>query len=209
MDRQEAPRKGDLKRRFFVAVMPPAPHTGPIDELRSRGPGHWDWKGEADYHISLAFPGLLDDAQVEKLVNVLRDVRHQPFDLAFTGLSTFIKDRAIRSRRDLNVLWARPETSADTQLRALQRKIAQHMARHSFHYGARNITPHLTVAKVPANDNDIVSTFAAAHDGLRTPSWRCDHFALYETLEKGDPRHPVNNNGQGSRYIKVAEFALK
>ena len=209
MDSTETPRKGDLKRRFFIAVMPPENHTGPIDALRDRGPAHWDWKGRPDYHISLAFPGLLDDAQVEKLVGVLRDVRHDSFDLSFTGLATFIKDRAIRSRRELNVLWAQPETTADAQLRALQRKIAQHMARNGFHYGARNITPHLTVAKVPANDNDLVSTFAAAHDGLRTPSWRCDHFALYETLEKSDPRHPVNNDGRGTRYIKVAAFTLK
>jgi 2'-5' RNA ligase len=204
-----APQAGALKRRFFIAVMPPETVTAPLDDLRQQGPAHWDWKNHKDFHISLAFPGALNQAQLQKLINVLSTVEHKAFPLNFSGLDCFMRDPFNRKKGTLHVLWARPETSADAHLRSLHAAIITHLKAHKFAVGRRDIIPHLTVAKVPANDNSLVSHFAAAHAHKSTASFHCDRFGIYETLEKNDPRHPDHNNGQGSRYLKVAEFILK
>ena len=203
-------RKGDLKRRFFVAVMPPADATVDMTVLRAKGPSHWDWKGHDDYHISLAFPGLLGEAQLARLLAALATVQHEPFDAQFTGLAYFLRDPHARNRTAQNVLWARPDHMADNQLRSLHFKIAYALAAHHLDFGIKDITPHLTVAKVPANDNSLIESFAAAHDGHGvTGTWRCDRFGVYETLDKSDPRHPAQNGGRGTRYVRVAEFMLR
>lgn len=203
-------KKGDLKRRFFVAVMPPAPTTTPMTTLRGKGPAGWDWKGQEDYHISLAFPGMLNDAQLIRLLAALASVQHDSFDAQFTGLAYFLRDPHARSRTAQNVLWARPDHTTDNQLRSLHFKIARVLAENHLDYGIKDITPHLTLAKVPANDNHLIESFAAAHDGHGvTPLWRCDRFGVYETLDRSDPRHPANNAGRGTRYVRVAEFTLK
>ena len=202
--------KGDLKRRFFVAVMPPPGTTVAITDLRGKGPAEWDWKGQEDFHISLAFPGMLGEGQLSRLLTALANVRHEPFDAQFTGLAYFLRDPHARSRTAQNVLWARPDHAADNQLRSLHYKISRALADNQLDYGIKDITPHLTVAKVPANDNSLIESFAAAHNGHAvTPSWRCDRFGVYETLDRADPRHPANNGGRGTRYVRVAEFILK
>lgn len=203
-------RKGDLKRRFFVAVMPPDGATLDMTALRAKGPSHWDWKGQDDYHISLAFPGLLNETQLARLLTALATVRHEPFDAQFTGLAYFLRDPHARNRTAQNVLWARPDHAADNQLRSLHFKIARALASHHLDFGIKDITPHLTVAKVPANDNSLIESFAAAHDAHAvTNKWRCDRFGVYETLDKSDPRHPAHNGGRGTRYVRVAEFMLR
>lgn len=203
-------RRGDLKRRFFIAVMPPPATTAAITQLRGQGPAAWDWKGHDDFHISLAFPGLLNEAQLTRLLTALATVQHDAFDAQFTGLAYFLRDPHARGRVGVNVLWARPDHTADNQLRSLHYKIAKALADNHLDYGIKDITPHLTVAKVPANDNSLIQAFAAAHDGLGvTGVWRCDRFGVYETLERTDPRHPANNGGRGTRYVRVAEFMLR
>lgn len=203
-------RKGELKRRFFVAVMPPAAVTAGMTGLRGLGPAAWDWKGHEDYHISLAFPGMLGEAQLARLLAAMATVRHAPFDVQFTGLAYFLRDPHARSRTAQNVLWARPDHAADNQMRSLHYKISRVLADHHLEYGLKDITPHLTVAKVPANDNRLIEAFAAAHDGHgATGAWRCDRFGVYETLDRMDPRHPANNGGRGTCYVRVAEFILQ
>jgi 2'-5' RNA ligase len=205
----ETGQRGELKRRFFVAVMPPADHTETIDKLRHYGPANWDWKRHGDYHISLAFPGMLDTGEVGRLIKALHTVEQAPFDLNFEGLGYFLKDPFKRSRGAQNVLWARPDGPADNALRSLHNRIAAALKDHKFAHGINDISPHLTVAKVPGNENTLMEQFAAAHGHTRTSAWRCDRFGLYETLPPGDPRHPDNNEGRGSRYVKIAEFTLK
>lgn len=201
--------KGDLKRRFFIAVMPPPGVTASLDGLRHAGPAAWDWKRHGDYHISLAFPGSLDDVQLARLVTTLRRVEHPVFDVRFEGLSYFLKDPATRKRNAQNVLWARADSAGDAALRSLHATIRDHLKAHKFPTGGDSITPHLTLAKTPANDNSLVRSFARAHDNTQSVPWRCDRFGLYETLPSIDPRHPDHNGGRGTRYVKIAEFALR
>lgn len=198
-----------LKRRFFVAVMPPQSQTEAIDKLRHYGPANWDWKRHGDYHVSLALPGMLDTGQVGRLIKALREVEQEPFTLRFDGLGYFLKDPFKRSRGAQNVLWARPAATGDNALRSLHNRIAETLKRHKFSHGISDITPHLTVAKVPGHENSLIEQFAAAHAGTMTPTWHCDRFGLYETLPSADPRHPDQNQGRGSRYVKIAEFTLK
>lgn len=190
--------RGELKRQFFIAVFPPDRITGGIDRLRRKGPPEWDWKHGSDFHISLAFPGRLGESEFKKLQQALREFEFPPFVLSFKGMGVFAREPEDSHSRK-HVLWARPEAEADNALRALHKKLSHFLSKRGFPYGLREITPHLTVAKAEGPP-DLMEQFAAAHAGLKTPSWRCDRIELRETAPQG--------NGQGGRFAKVAEFRL-
>lgn len=189
--------RGELKRQFFIAVFPPDWMTGAIDNLRYKGPPEWEWKHKSDFHISLAFPGMLNAAELKKLTRALREFEFRPFDLSFENMGVFAREPEDgHSKR--HVLWARPDVDADNALRALHNKLAHFLAQRGFRYGLRQITPHLTVAKAEGAA-DLMEQFAAAHAGLKTPSWRCDRIELRETVQR---------QGQGSRFAKITEIRL-
>jgi len=189
-----------LTRRFFLAVFPPARITGGIADLGAKGPKDWDWKAQADYHISLAFPGNLTAAEQKKLIKALRDFDFRPFKLSFESMGVFAREPE-ESRSKKHVLWARPDIAADNALRALHNKLAHFLKQRGFSYGLRQITPHLTVAKSEGAP-ELMEDFAAANMGLKTPVWHCDRIELRETLNRGSAP-------EGGRYKKVTEFLFR
>ncbi len=202
--------KGTLKRQFFIALFPPAWISERIEALRGQGPKDWDWKQAADYHVTLAFPGRLSDRALKRMKLVLQDIVHEAFDLSFEGLGHFLpKTEGRKKRTPKHVLWARPDGQAESAIRILHNKIAGKLRKSGFKYGLQGITPHLTVAKIPEGDLDLMTAFTKAHGSLEAPSWHCDRFALCEALPGSHDDHPANNNGEGSHYRKIVEFSLK
>ena len=201
-------KQGELKRQYFIAAFPPEHATDNIKDLVKKGPSQWEWKTPDDYHISFAFPGRLTDAQVEKLISALKEIEHESFALSFEGLSFHLKDPAKRQSRN-NVLWARPDSQGDNELRDLIHKVVEKLTKKKFRHGVHNISPHLTVARPPPEAGDLTKAFAKAHGKIDEKLWKLDRFYLCETLSRDDPDHPVNNDGQGSRYKKIAEFRLQ
>jgi 2'-5' RNA ligase len=213
-------KKDSLKRQFFIAVFPPPAVTEKLRELCEKnraaaGGESWDWKHQPNFHISLAFPGPLTEAELEKLIEVLNNVDHKTFDLSFDGLGYFLKGPSGKGRKqktDNHVLWARPDKAADNELRSLHHKIVSRMGPASFKFGNRGITPHMTLAR-PAYSSaiDLVEVFARANGGIKTPPWRCDRFVL---CESPGPEHGPGYDGEKrepgkGRYKTVAEFRLK
>lgn len=200
-------QKGDLTRQYFIAAFPPDQATQPIRDLAQNGLPEWEWKRPEDYHISLAFPGSLTDEQVKRLISVLGDIKHQPFNLSFDGLSFHLKD-PVKDKTRNHVIWARPDNEGDNELRELIHKIVDKLARRQFRHGMQTLSPHLTVARPPPEAGELTKEFAKAHSHIKAPAWTLDRFYLCETRGRSDPDHPENNGGTGSRYKKIAEFRL-
>lgn len=97
----------------------------------------------ASMHLTLAFLGELDDAQLEMAhaATAAAAVSCAPFDLAVDGLGVFGPRRAPR------VLWA-GVTGATDRLLAVQRQLADELAARGFPPEERAYSPHLTLARL-------------------------------------------------------------
>lgn len=200
--------KGELKRRFFIAVYPPEHIAKALHEATKDIDEDWDRKIPEDYHISLAFPGHLTMAQVERLEESLAELEHAPFKISLTGVSFHWRDPFDKNARN-HVLWARADNDGDNELSDLHSKLVTLLQQKNFRHGLRDISPHITIARPPPEAGDLMKEFAKAHAHIEGESWVCDRIYICETLEKSDPRHPANNNGDGSKFVKVAEIKLK
>lgn len=209
--------KKQIKRRFFIAVFPPEHIAKQIESIKRYGPSSWEWKNAEDYHISLAFPGTLNETELEKLKKSLEKIAAESFDLTLDDIKIFEspiiqQNQNRRKMKNRHVLWGNPDDGTGNEQRkilGLHFSIAHTLRRHGFKYGIKDITPHLTLAKAPNDEIDLVKEFCRAAKGTKNLSWHCDRFGLYETLSPSDKRHPKNNNGRGSRYVKIAEFKLR
>ena len=202
-------KKGHLKRHFFVAVALPDDAkralSAQLDETQ-RHPG-WEWKDSEDYHISLAFPGALDDRRFKEIKTILSQVDMQSFKVRLEGVSTFFKEQN-RRKNNKHVVWARPDSESDYNLRRLNYKIAQTLKACGYTIGKRDQQPHVTIVKPPVTETEAVEDYVESRGTLDSVAWDCTSFVLYETLQPHDPDHPSNQNGEGSRFREVAVFNL-
>jgi 2'-5' RNA ligase len=198
-------KKGDLKRQYFIAVLPPRDAVEQIKKLKTKGDSSWGWNNPADYHISLAFPGPLSDKELGRLKKVLSGVKHSSFTMSLDELSFFLRS-PLNKKSGKHILWARANGQADNEIKSLHHKIINRMARHGFKYGKRDMTPHLTVARVEKQDRKLMEDFVRANAKLGAKDWHCDHFVL---CESNGPDHLQDSSQQDpnkSRYKPVAVF---
>ena len=201
-------KKGELRRKFFIAVFPPRDVAEKAEKIMLRGPRHWSWNKKENLHLSLAFPGFLFEDDVERLQTALGKVGHRAFDISLKGIGIFLDNKNKVKKQQEHVLWAKPDYRAENELKILHRKIITQMKAAGFKYGRDDFAPHMTLAKVEKDGIDLMKDFAAACGDEKMRRWKCGSFALYESIAKKDSTHPANNNNKGSKYKKVAEFKL-
>jgi|GEM_PF-1357577 len=203
-------KKGDVKRHFFIAVCPPdhvcQDLNNKLNNARPSDPD-WEWKQPENYHISLAFPGPLDDKNLQELKRILSRVNMPSFDMKLEGMGVFMRSQNSK-QNNTHVVWARPDNKCDNALRRLHYKIANLISKSGFKYGKRDVTPHITIVKTPVLQGQKTHDYLNANHDVSSDEWHCDSFGLYETIRGSDPDHPRNNNGQGSKYRKVESFQL-
>jgi RNA 2',3'-cyclic 3'-phosphodiesterase len=101
------------------------------------------WVDPAALHLTLAFLGELDEAQVAAAIEAADAAacRAQPFRLEVAGLGTFGPPKAPR------VIWA--GLGGDlTALRALHADLARELQARGFPPEERAFSPHLTLARI-------------------------------------------------------------
>jgi 2'-5' RNA ligase len=206
--------KGSLKRHFFVAVNLPNWAKNLIeDEIKSEqtveGRDDWKWKDKAEYHISLAFPGALDEEQLQRLRAALSTLDHDAFDLNLEGTQFFLRhDDPKRKGAASHVLWVGLSDKAESELRVLHYKIVDILRRNGFHYGRNDITPHVSIVKVPSTELSAVKDFAHAHGDIESNSWPCTKIGLYETLTPDQEAYAERIEKSGSPYIEIEHYPL-
>ena len=201
-------KKGSLRRKFFVAVFPPRDVAEKAEKVMLKGPRHWSWNKKHNLHISLAFPGYLTESDLEKLRGVLSRVTHKAFNVSLKGMGFFLDNKNKVRKEQEHVLWIKPDFRAENELKILHHEIVSLMKNAGFNYGRDDFSPHITVAKIEKEEIDLMKNFASACGDVRARTWKCSSFAIYESLTRKDPDHPVNNNGKGSKYKKITEFHL-
>lgn len=196
------------KESYFITVFPPEGISQHYAHLPRHHPD-WRWCYPQHYHVSLAYCGCLTEREVKKIKTLLEDMRNfTAFYTSFRGLDIFPVKKHFKSHRQ-GVLYAIPDGHGDAQLSSLSKHIKTILRRAKFRTGRSDATMHMTLARMPKDDTHLAQKFARAHNHIATGKFLVDSFALVRTLPPSHADHPVNNNGEGSKYITYQRFPLK
>ena len=136
------------------------------------------WADPAVLHVTLAFLGEVDDAQLDAATQAAASVAgvHAPFSLRLAGLGTF------GSARSPRVIWVGLAGEL-ARLRALQATLADALAERGFPREARPYAPHLTLARVRKPLTDDALTTLAKIQGEPPPdaTWRAEAIAVMKS----------------------------
>ncbi len=174
---------------MFVAVTPPAPvldHLGAaVADVRAGCPAGLDgvltWTLPAQWHLTVAFLGEVDDATADRLGGRLARLagRHQPLRLAVAGAGGF------GSARKARVLWAGVHGDRES-LRRLAQGVRAAAGRERIEVaGGRGYRPHLTLAR--ARQLTDVRPLTERLQSYEGPSWTVASFALVRSRLAAGP----------------------
>lgn len=190
-----------MTRRLFIAVEPSAAcrqiSGAAKAALAARFPAaRIRWQPDENVHLTLAFLGNVDEAQVEECAQRLAATaaRHRTFQLASSRLGAF--PSALRP----SVIWLGLQAETTGTLASLQRDIAS--AYRDIREDARPFRPHLTLGRV----KDLAGTdrreFAAALAELPedVTAWTVRRVVLFESrlTPEGAVHAPVASVELGS-----------
>jgi RNA 2',3'-cyclic 3'-phosphodiesterase len=175
--------------RLFVAVTPPAfvlDHlAAAVADVRSSCSAELGaaltWTLPAQWHLTLAFLGEVDDGTAGRLGQRLARLagRHAPVRLAVAGAGGF------GSARRARVLWAGVRGDREP-LRRLARGVTAAAGRERIEVaGQRRYHPHLTLARArqPTDVRPLIERLAA----YGSPEWTADSFALVRSRLAAGP----------------------
>jgi 2'-5' RNA ligase len=138
------------------------------------------WVGAESLHITLAFLGALDDAQLAAATDATEEAAraHRPLRLEIVGLGTFGREWAPR------VIWAGVGGQSN-RLLALQESVAAALAARGFPREERPFSPHLTLARVKDRlDEATLATLHARTQSQRRAklgAWEVEHIAVMKS----------------------------
>jgi 2'-5' RNA ligase len=167
--------------RLFVAVDVDAPSRAAIaaEQQRLRAAAERGsplrWVRPEQLHLTLVFLGEVDDARADDVIAAIgQPVEQPPIDLVFAGQGVFPPRGAPRA------LWI-GLGSGDAELRALQRVLADRVARLAIPLESRPFSPHLTLGRWKASrPSDRAIVESAFHDRI-VARLRVDRATLYRS----------------------------
>jgi len=186
--------------RLFVAVDLPEPARRAVaaEQRRiatalGRAATPVRWVRPEQMHLTLVFLGDVDEASVPALVGAIsRDVGAPPFDIVLSGTGVFPARGAPRA------VWV---GVGDGALAALQKDMAERVARMGIPLEARPFHPHLTLGRWrAARLSDRVRALAAARPEA-VALVRVDHATLYQS-------HLSPERGEGPACTALARANL-
>jgi 2'-5' RNA ligase len=149
------------------------------------------WTSPEAWHVTLKFLGEVAPGNLPLIVGRLRDVLASPFDLDLTGLG--LLSRA-------GVVYAK--ISPSPALTALAARVEEAMTTCGFEPERRPYSPHLTLARMPADRRTALvyalKSKCEARESLPIGTFRVSEFLLYESFL----------SGSGSRYEVRERFPL-
>jgi 2'-5' RNA ligase len=173
--------------RLFVALRPPAHIRERLLGLMG-GVQNARWQDDAQLHLTLRFIGDVDRHQAEDAAAALGSVRHPAFEIALSGVGSFVK-------RGKGALWA--GVAPHDELKLLHKKVDQACLRAGVAPDSRAYHPHITVARLGRSAGP-VEPFVERWAGLSSASFGVDSMCLYES----------RLGSEGASYTIVERYPL-
>jgi RNA 2',3'-cyclic 3'-phosphodiesterase len=173
--------------RLFVAVELPDPVREHLrsgtERLRSSMDG-WRWTPAAQWHLTLAFLGEVDEDRLPELTRRmgLAARRHRPFDVQLAGLGAFNNARRAR------ILWVGVGGDREALVR-LADSVGAGARRAKVALEERRYRPHMTLGRrrAPADLGETLDR----DDAYRGPPWTVAQFVLVRSHLGSAVRHEV------------------
>ena len=155
--------------RTFVSLPMPADVRAAMEELRNQhttsGPGGLRWAAGQQAHLTLAFLGDLDEAELARARACSHRAaqRTSPFEAALRGAGAF--PSAARAR----VVWLGWDAGS-AEVGDLHARVARELAAEAFELERRRFHPHVTLARAraPLDARPLLDTLARWRSGAWT-----------------------------------------
>ncbi len=158
--------------RLFAALpIPPEIAEGLV--RRQHGLGEARWSPPENFHITLRFAGDVAETMADDLNSALSQVANEPLDIVLEGVGAFGEGR------DIHAVWA--GVAENAALRHLAQSCESAARRAGLAAETRAYRPHVTLAYLRRPDPVAVAGWIQAHNLLKSPSFRVDHFGLYSS----------------------------
>lgn len=140
------------------------------------------WTHPRDYHITLQFIGDISATQCEELTIALKKIKANAISLGWSGIGTFGQPTAPR------VLWG--AVNGDLEgLSSLQEKVVKATTALGFVPEDRPYSPHITIARGFAGDNDM--PMEPSNSSPSSKTWESDYFVLMRTHMHEAPMYEI------------------
>lgn len=147
------------------------------------------WQQANQLHLTLAFLGEIEASRVPYVQSLAREAHHSPFELRVQGLGCFGRTEKPK------ILWA--GVTPETELRALQQRLASELTDNGFELQNRSFKPHITLSRFRANAGS-VAPLLGRHPDTPFGSLAIHEFVLFES----------NPGPQGSVYTVLERYPL-
>jgi RNA 2',3'-cyclic 3'-phosphodiesterase len=159
--------------RLFVAIDLPAPLKEQLIRFGGGIPGA-HWLEASQLHLTLKFIGPVDGGKFRDVVDVLRDVESDSFNLALKGMGHF------PPRKKPEQLWVGVKQS--DQLLILHNRIDSALTRVGLPREARKFAPHVTLANMKGTKENRVAAFIAEYNLFESEPFPVNEFCLFSSV---------------------------
>lgn len=178
-----------MSLRLFIALPLPEEIADRLESLCADIPG-LAWRTRAQYHLTLAFIGQVDEAKARDIDSELGRIVAPPFEMALAGTGSF-------GGREPSAVWAGVEAPPD--LVRLAAGCARAIRQAGAPLDARAYRPHVTLAYCHGASTHDVARFLESTGALRTGTFWVDQFCMYSS-------HATRS---GSAYREEAVYPLE
>jgi 2'-5' RNA ligase len=180
--------------RLFVAIELPAAVKEKLAEISIGVPGA-RWLTPEQQHLTLRFIGEVDGGVFRDVIEALREIRIEPFELTLSGIGHF------PLRKEPEELWVGVEKSESLVL--LRNKVESALSRVGVARDSRKFAPHVTLAHLKNPNLNRIGGYLAGNNLLRLEPFEVDEFVLFSSaLSSQGAIHQVEAvyalNGKGN-----------
>lgn len=175
--------------RLFIAIEIPEGLKKMIGRLRVEIPGA-RWMQAEQIHLTLAFPGEVEEASVQLLTEALGRIKLPEFSLHFSWVGCF------PGRHRPRVLWIGLESQP--RLQVLAAMIREAVLACGIHQEERPFSPHITLARLKLPHSLEVDAFLDQPRNQKLPSFRVREFTLFQS----------RLTAQGAVHIPLTNYPL-
>jgi 2'-5' RNA ligase len=167
---------------LFTAIEIPDLIRSQLSQLQSFPTSGWDanWVPAANFHITLAYAGDVEEPLANDLDTELRNLRSPGFELELKGVGAFGGARP-------GVLYA--AVTRPRGLVELQERHARIMRRLGIEVDSRKYTPHVTLARPRRAPLDAVQAWIVANNLYASGPIPVERAILYSSHKAGGGRH--------------------
>jgi 2'-5' RNA ligase len=180
--------------RLFVAIELPATIKQKLAEISIGVPGA-RWLNADQQHLTLRFIGEVDGGVFRDVIEALRQVHCEPFELTLSGIGHF------PPRKEPDELWVGVEKCE--LLIQLRNRVESALSRIGVARDSRKFAPHVTLAHLRNPNINRVGGYLAGNNLLKLEPFSVDEFVLFSSaLSSQGAIHQVEAtyelNGKGN-----------